>query len=136
GSISKRSNRPSAVLIGTCGLTRATNRLFQNQGYSINRHEGEASSYRAILEWTEVSLASGILPNSKVLDHRGIVVPIVDDGHPVAIEYTVLGKPPKVAAKIFTELWDSLLESKIALGRDTPADEMSTQSDYWHVGRP
>ncbi len=123
------------LLRDTCGLTRATNRLFQAQGYSVNRHVGEASSYRAILEWTEVSLASGILPNSKILEHRGIVIPILDGGHPVAIEYIVLGKPPKVATKIFTELWDSLLESKVALGRDMLAEEMPAQFDRWQLNR-
>ncbi|MBS0232211.1 MAG: LysR family transcriptional regulator substrate-binding protein [Proteobacteria bacterium] len=123
------------LLPDTCGLTRATYRLFQAHGCSINRHVGEASSYRAILEWTEVSLASEILPNSKILEHREIVIPILDGGHPVAIEYIVLGKPPKVATKIFTELWDSLLESEVALASGMLAEEKPAQSSCWHLSR-
>lgn len=134
-TVSDIAQEKFVLLPDTCGLTRATNQLFQSHGYSVNRHIGEASSYQAILEWTEASVASGILPISKVSDHRGIAIPIADDGHPVAIEYIALGKSRKETKKIFTELWDSLLESKVALVHCNATDEMPAQPRCRHNSR-
>lgn len=78
-----------------------------------------------MLDWIDASLCSGILPDSKVKGYRGVVIPIVDNGRPVAIEYIVFGRLPAVAPQLFTELWDCLLESRIALGHSASGNNIA-----------
>ncbi|MBS0251641.1 MAG: LysR family transcriptional regulator substrate-binding protein, partial [Proteobacteria bacterium] len=83
------ANEKFILIPDICGLTRATLKLFQSIGASLSRCSGQASSYNSILEWSNVSLASGILPISKVRNFQGLVIPILDGGHPVVIEYSI-----------------------------------------------
>ncbi len=117
------ANEKFVLLPETCGLTRATLKLFQSQGFSISRSQGQASCYNSILEWSDVSLASGILPISKVRNFQECVIPILDGGHPVVIEYSIMGKPSTIPKNVFTELWDCLLEIKVAIGKDDLGEE-------------
>lgn len=113
------------LLPDKCGLTRTTQRLFASQGHTIRAHETPATSYQLMLDWIDASLCSGILPDSKVKGYRGVVIPIVDNGRPVAIEYIVFGRLPAVAPQLFTELWDCLLESRIALGHSASGNNIA-----------
>lgn len=107
------------LLPDKCGLTRTTQGLFAAQGHSIRVYDIPATSYQSMLNCVEASLCSGILPDSQVKGYHGVVVPIVDNGRPIAIEYIVCGRQPGTNPKLFTELWDCLLESRITLGHDT-----------------
>ncbi|MBS0270800.1 MAG: LysR family transcriptional regulator substrate-binding protein [Proteobacteria bacterium] len=121
-------NEKFVLLPDTCGLTRAAIKLFQSQGFSLSRCEGQASCYNSILEWSDVSLASGILPISKVRNFQQRVIPILDGGHPVVIEYSIIGKPSTIPKNVFTELWDCLLEIKVALGQEGLGEERGRQA--------
>lgn len=104
-----------------CGLTCATRRMFESNNLVLRRYAGEASSYSAILEWTNLNLGSGILPMSKIPHGTPCCIPVLQNGHPVAIEYYALGKPSTISPQLFSQLWDSLLEAKIMLKQVLPA---------------
>lgn len=104
-----------------CGLTCATRRVFDSNKLSLRRYSGEASSYGAMLEWANLDLASGILPLSKVDAETTPYVPLMQNGHPIVIDYYALGKPSTISPHLFSQLWDSLLEAKMVL-RSTPSE--------------
>lgn len=108
------------LLPDNCGLTRTTRHLFHSQGHAINAYERRATGYQSMLDFVDASLCSVTLPESKIRDYPGTVIPIVDNGRPVAIEYIVFGQASNLPRKKFTELWDCLLESKLTVTRPSP----------------
>lgn len=118
-TVSDIAGEKFVLLPDNCGLTRTTQRLFAAKGHGINAYDVPVANYRSMLNCIEASLCSGILPDSQVKDYDGVVIPIVDNGRPIAIEYMVFGRQPKSNPRLFTELWDCLLESRVTLGRDT-----------------
>jgi hypothetical protein len=108
------------LLPDNCGLTRTTRHLFRSQGHAINAYEHRATGYQSMLDFVDASLCSVTLPESKIRDYPGTVIPIVDNGRPVAIEYIVFGQASNLPRKKFTELWDCLLESKLTVTRPSP----------------
>lgn len=104
-----------------CGLACATRRMFESNSLALRRYAGEASSYSAVLEWADLNLGSGILPMSKIPSDMTCAIPVLENGHPVAIEYYVLGKPSTISPELFSQLWDSLLEAKIMLKQGSPS---------------
>lgn len=98
-----------------CGLTSCTKIIFELNNISLRRHPGEASSYTAIQEWARMGVGSGILPKSRIHNDGTTAIPIVQNGHPVTIDYFALGNPSAISSPLFSQLWDSLLEAKIVL---------------------
>lgn len=98
-----------------CGLSRITEKLFEKNRLELKRYPAEASGYTAVKEFAEAGLACGILPISKLSDHEGPAIPIIQHGNPVAIEYFVSGRPSTISPELFSQLWDSLLEVKASL---------------------
>lgn len=93
-----------------CGLTRVISKLFENSNLELRRYLGEASGYAGIKEFVDCSLASGILPRSKITEIDTLAVPIVQHGQPVSLQYFALGKPSTIAPDLFSQLWDTLLD--------------------------
>ncbi|MBS0251126.1 MAG: hypothetical protein JSR78_08675, partial [Proteobacteria bacterium] len=48
------------------------------------------------------------------------------------IEYSIIGKPSTISETVFTELWDCLLESKVALGQDGLGEDKGRQAFCLH----
>lgn len=96
-----------------CGLSCATHKIFEANKLGLRRYSGEASSYAAVIEWANRDLGSGILPISKLEGEQAAYVPLIQNGHPIVIDYFALGKPSTVSAALFSRLWDSLLEAKV-----------------------
>ena len=89
-----------------CGLAQVTKALFDEQGLHLQRYPGEASSYAAIQEWTQLGLGAGILPSSKLSDEsRKRAIAITRDGEALTITYFALGKPNTVPPALLNELW-------------------------------
>jgi DNA-binding transcriptional LysR family regulator len=101
----------------SCGLSRITARLFEENKLELHRYPAEASSYAAVKEFTEASLACGILPRSKLYKYDGRSIPIVQRGRPIAIEYYVFGRPSTISSELFPQLWNSLLAAKTSLNQ-------------------
>ncbi|WP_424958805.1 LysR family transcriptional regulator [Hyphomicrobium sp. 1Nfss2.1] len=92
-----------------CGLAQVTKGLFDDQRLTLHRYPGEASSYAAVQEWTQIGLGCGILPESKVnSEGRKRAITILRDGEPVNISYFALGKPNTVPPTVLDELWEML----------------------------
>jgi DNA-binding transcriptional LysR family regulator len=100
-----------------CGLSRITEKLFEQNGLELKRYPAEASGYTAVKEFAEAGLACGILPISKLSDHEGPAIPIIQDGSPVAIEHFVSGRPSTISPELFLQFWDSLREVKASPSR-------------------
>jgi DNA-binding transcriptional LysR family regulator len=71
-----------------CGLTSFTRRLFADNGSTLNRYPGEATSYAVLEEWTRLGLGSALVPISKLPD---ATAPLARELHhrdePVLISY-------------------------------------------------
>jgi len=89
-----------------CGLAQVTKALFDEQDLHLQRYAGEASSYAAIQEWTQLGLGAGILPSSKLsAESRKRAIAITKDGAPLTITYFALGKPNTVPPALLNDLW-------------------------------
>lgn len=109
------ANETFVMVCEGCGLASFTKHIFKSNNIVLHQHSGEASSYAAIHEWTHAGLGAGILPRSCIGDKDLPGIPIVQNGHPVTIEYFALGRPSTISPRLFSQLWDSLLETKIVL---------------------
>lgn len=113
-SVGEIAQEQFVLVPNACGLAQVTKRLFDDNGYGLNRYLGEASSYTAVTEWADLGLGSGILPSSKVPEAaRAYAMPIVEKGEPALIEYYAVGKPSTIPAAVFTQIWETLQEAKI-----------------------
>ena len=64
----------------TCGHAIATRNWFKDQGLIIKEYAGQAVSYQVMQEWTNLGLASAILPWSKITQaNRKIARPLMID---------------------------------------------------------
>ncbi|HML41867.1 MULTISPECIES: LysR family transcriptional regulator [Hyphomicrobium] len=109
------ANETFVMLSDGCGLASFTKQIFKSHNIVLRQHSGEASGYGALYEWTQAGIGSGILPRSCIADKEFPGIPIVQNGHPVTIEYFALGRPSTISPRLFSQLWDSLLETKIVL---------------------
>lgn len=103
-----------------CGLTHVTKRLFDENNCQLNRYRGEASSYTAIADWTDINLGSGILPASKLSpsDKHRPAIPIFEGGQPAMIDYYAIGRPNTIPAPVFNELWRTLHVESVTAARE------------------
>jgi len=105
-----------------CGLAQVTKALFDEQGLHLQRYPGEASSYAAIQEWTQLGLGAGILPFSKLSsESRKRAITITRDSVPLTITYFALGKPNTVPPPLLDDLWTILA----AMENQPPCPQLS-----------
>jgi DNA-binding transcriptional LysR family regulator len=64
---------------GYCGLSQATQSMFDALGLSLNLYPGRAISYSAIENWADLGLGAALLPASKVSRARqGPCLPVLE----------------------------------------------------------
>ena len=64
---------------GSCGLSQATQSMFEHLGLELVLYPGRALSYSAIEEWADLGLGAALLPASKVSrDRKGTVIPMLN----------------------------------------------------------
>ncbi len=87
----KLSDLPQEPVIltgGGCGLNGTLHSLFKRQGCSFTAYPGEATSYQAIEEWSDLGIGAGILPQAKLTSHRTSALPLLlEDGTPARFSF-------------------------------------------------
>jgi DNA-binding transcriptional LysR family regulator len=117
----------------SCGLTSCTKQLFEKNNLILRQCAGEASTYSSVQEWAHMNLAAGILPKSRVRDDEVVNIPIVHNGHPITIDYFALGKPSTMSPHLFSQVWDSLLETKLVSEQSIASAARDRQSHFNHL---
>lgn len=103
------SKEEFVLVPNACGLAQVTKRIFDDEQLALNRYPGEASSYAAVQEWTQLGMGCGILPASKLNEEsRKRAIAIHKNGEPVNITYFALGRPNTVPPHLLDELWEAL----------------------------
>lgn len=87
---------PIIVTGGKCGLSDTLTRLFDQEGSSLPRYPGFATTYQMILDWVDLGMGAGILPSRKITTLTESARPLVlNDGRPAMIGYEwVWAVPP------------------------------------------
>lgn len=129
------ANETFVLVPDACGLTTCVMSMFEANNLPLRRHEGEASCYAGIQEWVRLGLGSGILPKSRLQDDGTINIPIVHNGHPLAIEYFAIGRPASMSSYLFSQLWDSLLEVK-AITRGNFSLSAASRGELLQISKP
>lgn len=75
-TLSQLPDDPIILTGGGCGLNGTLHTLFTQQGSQFAAYPGEATSYQAIEEWSELGIGAGILPQAKLTSHRTSAVPL------------------------------------------------------------
>jgi DNA-binding transcriptional LysR family regulator len=71
---------------GHCGLSQATQSMFERLGLDLVLYPGRALSYNAIEEWADLGLGAALMPASKVSRARkGTVIPVLSENHSAAM---------------------------------------------------
>ncbi len=79
--ISSLPDDPIILTGGGCGLNGSLKALFEQQGAILQTYPGQAVSYQAIEEWTELGIGAGILPKAKLLISNERSIPLhMNDG--------------------------------------------------------
>ena len=95
----------------TCGLTTFTKDLLGTRDLPVHAYPGEASSYRALEEWSNLGLGSAMLPQSKLtgpeISHRTV---LDEDGSVVEIYYEAVWDPNSALAPDLRDLADRLMQ--------------------------
>lgn len=72
---------PIIMTGGGCGLNGSLERLFAAQGVSLTPYRGQAASYQAIEEWTDLAIGAAILPQAKLHLSKQRALPLMlNDG--------------------------------------------------------
>ncbi len=78
-SVRRIAGQSLILTSGYCGLSQATQSMFDQMGIELTLYPGRAISYSAIEEWSDLGLGAGLLPASKVSHRRqGACVPVLD----------------------------------------------------------
>ncbi len=92
----------------SCGLTRFTTSLFDDNAVPLNQYPGEASSYRVLEQWANLGLGAALLPRSKLESASSAHRPLVDHGRPVEISYEAVWRRDSGLATDLAELVDAI----------------------------
>ncbi len=85
-SISEIAEQPLILTSGYCGLSQATQFLYEQMDQELNLYPGRAISYTAIEEWADLGLGAALLPASKISRGRqGLVVPVLNEDRSAAM---------------------------------------------------
>ena len=80
-------NDPLILVPDQCGLTTFTVDLFADNDIPLHRYPGEAASYQALEEWTQLGLGAALLPVSKLSDPGHRARELQHNDQPVLISY-------------------------------------------------
>ncbi|WP_299471794.1 LysR family transcriptional regulator [uncultured Roseibium sp.] len=90
GAVSLRELESQTLILtsGHCGLSQATEAMFETEGLSLDLYPGRAISYAALENWADLGLGAALLPASKVSRLRqGPCLPILEtDGRAAMLE--------------------------------------------------
>ena len=86
--ISELPEVPIICTSGACGLNKALEAIFAEAGRDLHIYPGQALSYQAIEEWTELGIGAGILPYAKLSSGNVTASPLIGaEGAPVEFSY-------------------------------------------------
>lgn len=85
-SISKIADQSLILTSGYCGLSQATQLMYEQMKLKVSLYPGRAISYNVIEEWADLGLGAALLPASKVSRGRkGAVIPVLNEDQSAAM---------------------------------------------------
>jgi len=117
-------NYPLILVPDICGLTAFTVDLFANSDIPLHRYPGEASSYQAMEEWSQLGLGAALLPVSRLSGPGHSARELQHNDQPVLIGYEAVWRKD---SRAHAEL--AALVNAIAAQGANHADRRSRTSD-------
>lgn len=88
----------------SCGLTRFTTTLFDENSLPLNQYPGEASSYRVLEQWANLGLGVALLPESTLESSSSAHRRLLEGGRPVEIFYEAVWRRDSALSADLAEL--------------------------------
>jgi len=102
------ANLPDAAIIltgGGCGLNGTLKTLLETQGSRLRAYPGQAATYQAIEEWSELGIGAGILPSAKITSAPQRAIPLhLNNGQRAVFDYEWIWLPATAAQPHIAEL--------------------------------